>query len=211
MPISRNLATLCCVGLVLSSPAAFKNGMSVTWMNTTLPGPASSANWRIASRNGSPSMSPVVPPISVINTSTSLPASRMRALISLVTCGNHLHGLAQVIAAALLLDHRLVHLTGGEVVEARQLAGGEPLVVAEIEIGFGAVLQHIDFAVLKGAHRPRVDVEVGIELLDPHHLPALLEQRAERGGGESLAQGRDHAAGDKNVFHRRLLHRAKIA
>jgi hypothetical protein len=40
-------------------------------------GPTSSANCRIASRNGSPSMSPVVPPISVMSTSTSLaPANR---------------------------------------------------------------------------------------------------------------------------------------
>jgi hypothetical protein len=33
--------------------------------------PTSRANWRIASRNGSDSMSPTVPPISVIATSAS--------------------------------------------------------------------------------------------------------------------------------------------
>jgi len=37
------------------------------------------------------------------------------------------------------------------------------LVVPEIEIGLGAVLEHIHFAVLKRAHRARIDIEVGIE------------------------------------------------
>ena len=52
-------------------------------------GPTSTGNWRIASRNGSDSMSPTVPPISVITTSTSVDSAieRMRCLISSVTCG----------------------------------------------------------------------------------------------------------------------------
>ena len=53
------------------------------------PRPASTGNWRIASRNGSDSMSPTVPPISVITTSTSEDSAinRMRDLISSVMCG----------------------------------------------------------------------------------------------------------------------------
>ena len=51
--------------------------------------PTSTGNWRIASRNGSDSMSPTVPPISVMTTSTSLVSAirRMRCLISSVMCG----------------------------------------------------------------------------------------------------------------------------
>ena len=52
--------------------------------------PISCRTCRAASRNGSDSMSPTVPPISVMTTSTrsavSAPA-RIRALISLVMCG----------------------------------------------------------------------------------------------------------------------------
>ena len=53
------------------------------------PRPTSTGNWRIASRNGSDSMSPTVPPISVITTSTSrrLGDQRTRCLISSVMCG----------------------------------------------------------------------------------------------------------------------------
>jgi hypothetical protein len=44
-------------------------------------------SWRIASRYGSDSMSPTVPPTSVMTTSASSATRRMRALISLVMCG----------------------------------------------------------------------------------------------------------------------------
>ena len=50
--------------------------------------------------------------------------------------GNHLHGLAEVIAAALAGDDLLVDAAGGEVVALRELGVREALVVAEIEIGF---------------------------------------------------------------------------
>ena len=51
--------------------------------------PISEWNWRSASRNGSDSMSPTVPPISVITMSTSVVSatSLMRFLISSVMCG----------------------------------------------------------------------------------------------------------------------------
>jgi hypothetical protein len=81
--------TECCVGFVFSSPAASMNGTSVTWMYITFSGPTSRRNWRNASRNGSDSMSPTVPPISEMTTSVGVAsaARRMRALISFVMCG----------------------------------------------------------------------------------------------------------------------------
>ena len=54
----------------------------------TLSRPTSCLTWRTDSRNGSDSMSPTVPPTSVITTSTSSVAiRRIRDLISLVMCG----------------------------------------------------------------------------------------------------------------------------
>ena len=89
MPMRRSSLTECWVGLVLSSPAWPMYGTSVRWMNMQRLRPASTGNCRIASRNGSDSMSPTVPPISVITTSTSwLSAiSVIRFLISSVMCG----------------------------------------------------------------------------------------------------------------------------
>ena len=88
MPRARSSVTECWVGLVFCSPAGPMNGTSVTWTKATLLRPMSSRNCRIASRKGRISMSPTVPPISVMTTSTSSPASRlMRRLISSVMCG----------------------------------------------------------------------------------------------------------------------------
>ena len=56
----------------------------------------------------------------------------------------------------------------------------EALVMAEIEIGLGAVVGDVDLAVLIGAHRPRIDVEIGVELAQAHLEAARLQQRAER-------------------------------
>ena len=85
----RSSLTECCVGFVFSSPAVATNGTHVTCRYSTLPGPTSRRNWRIASRNGCDSMSPTVPPISEMTTSVPVASAtaRTRALISFVMCG----------------------------------------------------------------------------------------------------------------------------
>ena len=88
MPMPRSAATECWLGFVLISFAARMNGTSVRWMKIASPAGASSLNWRVASWNGRLSMSPVVPPISVMAMSTSsLSSERIADLISSVICG----------------------------------------------------------------------------------------------------------------------------
>ena len=94
--------------------------------------------------------------------------------------GDHLHGAAQVVAAPLLRDHRLVDLARGDAVGAPGRHAGEALVVAEVEVGLGAVVGDVDLAVLERAHGARIDVEVGVELAQPHPIAARLQERAER-------------------------------
>ena len=60
--------------------------------------------------------------------------------------------------------------------------------MAEIEIGLGAVVGDVDLAMLIGRHRPRIDVEIGIELADADRVAARLEERRERGGHQTLAK-----------------------
>src|SRR5262249_58019128 len=69
--------------------------------------------------------------------------------------GNDLDRVAEVIAAALLVEDALVDLPGGDVVRAAERQSGEPLVVAEVEVGLGAVVGDEHFAVLERAHRAR--------------------------------------------------------
>ena len=201
MPMRRSSLTECCVGLVFSSPAWPMYGTSVRWMKRQLRRPTSTGNWRIASRNGSDSMSPTVPPISVMTTSTSpVSADQLDALLDLVgDVRDDLDGRAEVVAAALALDDRVVDPAGGDVRRARRVDVGEALVVAEVEVGLGAVLGDEDLAVLVGRHRAGVDVDVRVELLQADGEPAGDEQAPDRRGGDPLAEGRDDAAGDEDV------------
>ena len=85
-------------------------------MKQVLLRPCSRRIWRMASRNGSDSMSPTVPPISTIATSRVARAHADEVLDLVGDVRNHLHRAAQVVAAPLLADDALVDLPGGEVV-----------------------------------------------------------------------------------------------
>ena len=61
----------------------------------------------------------------------------------------------------------------------RERDAGEALVMAEVEVGLRPVVGHIDFAVLIGRHRPRIDVQIGIELADADLVAARLKERPE--------------------------------
>ena len=101
--------------------------------------------------------------------------------------GDDLDGFAEVVAAALFEDDLLVDAAGGEVVVAGERRVGEALVVAEVEVGFRAVVGDKDLAVLEGRHGSGIDVEVGVEL---HHVDAeaaALKQAADGGCRETLA------------------------
>jgi len=114
--------------------------------------------------------------------------------------GHHLHGLAQVRPLPLLADHLHVDPPGGDVVG---LAGGlveEPLVVPEVEVRLGPVVGDVHLPVLVRVHRPRVDVDVRVELLNRHVEPAVGEQPPQGGTEDALAErGRD-ATGDEDVL-----------
>ena len=100
---------------------------------------------------------------------------------------NDLDGFAEVIAAPFLEDDVFVDLTAGEIVVARQNAIREALVMAKVEIGFGAVIENVNFAVLKRVHRPGIDVQIRIELLEHDAQPAQLEKRAEGSRRQAFA------------------------
>ena len=111
---------------------------------------------------------------------------------------DHLDGAAQVVAPPLAADHRVVDRAGRHVRATRGVDVREALVVAQVEVRLGAVLGHEHLAVLERAHRARVDVDVGVELLQRDGQSARDQQLADRGGGDSLAQRRNHAAGHED-------------
>ena len=102
--------------------------------------------------------------------------------------GDDLDGVAQVVAPALLGQHRRVDRAGGGAGVAVEVLVDEPLVVAEVEVGLAPVLGDEHLAVLRRVHRPGVDVDVGVELLEGDPQAPALEQPPEGRGGEALAQ-----------------------
>ena len=89
-----------------------------------------------------------------------------------------LHRRAEIFAAALLVEHVPVDLAGSEVGELVEVLVNEAFIVAEVKIGLRPVLGDVDFAVLIGAHRAGVDVDIWIELLGCYLQASCLEQSA---------------------------------
>src|SRR6266581_3324109 len=113
---------------------------------------------------------------------------------------DHLHGAAEVVAAALLSYHRIVDLTGGEVVVAMHPGRLEALVVAQIEVGLGAVLGDEHLSALEMAHRAGIDVDVRVELEESDFDAARFENRGEGGGGYPLPQRGNHTARHEHIL-----------
>src|SRR5262245_16360316 len=67
---------------------------------------------------------------------------------------DHLDGGAQIVAAPFLGEDLLVDAASGDVVLARRRPAGETLVMAEVEVGFGAIVGDEYLAMLVGRHRP---------------------------------------------------------
>ncbi len=102
--------------------------------------------------------------------------------------GHYLYRLTEKFAAALLVDDVLVYAAGGDVVALRCVSVEETLVVAEVEVGLGAVFGDVTFTVFVRVERTRVYVEVGVELLYCHVVAAGLQQLGQRRRYDAFAQ-----------------------
>ena len=113
---------------------------------------------------------------------------------------DHLHGLAEVVAASFGREYGRVDGAGGGVGVARQTLVDKSLVVAEVEVGLTAVVGDEHLAVLEWVHRARIDVDVRVELLHRDPKPTRLEETTERGSGEALAERGGHSSRYEDVF-----------
>ena len=119
---------------------------------------------------------------------------------------DHLHGRAEEVALALLAQDRLPDGARAVARVAQEVLVDEALVVADVEIRLGAVLGHEHLAVLERAHRPRVDVQVRVELLQLDAESAGFQQPAERRGDDALPKCRDDSPGDEDELGPRCAH-----
>ena len=88
-----------------------------------------------------------------------------------------LDGGAQVVAPALAADDRVVDPAGRDVRRPRRVRVREALVVAEVEIGLGAVLGDEHLAVLVRRHRPGSMLMYGSNFWSPTDSPRATRSR----------------------------------
>ena len=85
--------------------------------------------------------------------------------------GDDLHGGAQILSPAFLVQNVPVYLAGGQVGILVEPFIDEALIVAQIQIRFGPVLRYIHLSVLVGAHGAGIHIDVRIQLLSGHLQP----------------------------------------
>ncbi len=112
---------------------------------------------------------------------------------------NHLDRRAEIIPAPFLLDDAAIDPPRRDIVGLACRDAGEALIMTKVQIGLCAVIGDIDLAMLAGAHRAGVDIEIRIELAQTDLVATRLKQRTECGGSDTLAKGGHHAACNENI------------
>ena len=87
---------------------------------------------------------------------------------------HHLDGLAQIVAAALLVDDALIDASCCQGVGFGSLNACESLIVSKVEVSLHAVNGYIAFTVLIGIERSWVDVDVRVKFLDGDVVASCL-------------------------------------
>ena len=123
----------------------------------------------------------------------------MRRFYLVGDVGDSLHCLTQVVASSLRSDHFRVDGTSGAVGCLREVLVYETLVVAQVQVGFAAVVRDEYLAVLVRVHSTWVDIDVRVELEHRHLQATSFQQPSERGRCEAFAESADHATGDENM------------
>ena len=118
---------------------------------------------------------------------------------------NRLHGAAQVAAFPLLPDHVGIDLPGGQVGILVQVLVDKAFIMAQVQVGFRAVLGHVHLAVLVGAHCPGIHIDIRIQLLGRDLQAAGLQQASQGRCRNSLSQSGYHTAGYKDILRHTAL------
>ena len=124
--------------------------------------------------------------------------------------GDDLNCLAQVFAAAFLVDDTLVDAARGDVVGLGSPDVEKALVVTEVEVGLGPVIRHEAFPMLVGIQGSRVNVDVGVEFLDGHLHATGLQKLGQRRADDALSEAGGNSSRDEDVLGGVRLSRSAV-
>ena len=79
--------------------------------------------------------------------------------------GDHLYRRPKVLAAAFLVQHIPVYLSGCQVGVTVQIFVNETFIMSKIKVRLRTVFRNIHFPMLIGAHGSRIHINIGIQLL----------------------------------------------
>jgi len=91
------------------------------------------------------------------------------------------------------MDDLLIDPAGSEIVALAEIRMREALIVAEIQVGLGAIVGDVDLAMLERAHGAGIDVQIRVELLQRHAQPATLEQAPDGRGRNAFTKRRNNS------------------
>ncbi len=95
-----------------------------------------------------------------------------------------LNSFTEKLTVSFLFDHGQIDLTGCVIRISSQRSAGEAFVVSQVQIGFTAIIEDINFPVLIGAHRPGIDIDIGVEFLHADAEAARFQQHSNGSAGE---------------------------
>ena len=108
----------------------------------------------------------------------------------------------QILAVSLLVQDIPVNLSGRQVGILVQVLVNEALIMSKVKVCFRAILRHIHLAVLVRTHRPRIYINIRIQLLGGDLEASRLEKSAKACCRNALAKAGNHTAGYKDIFCR---------
>ncbi|SIC20343.1 Uncharacterised protein [Mycobacteroides abscessus subsp. abscessus] len=95
---------------------------------------------------------------------------------------------AQIVAAALFFQDSGIDFSSCHIIELSQIDIDKALIVAKIQIRFGAIACNENFTVLVWAHGSRVNVDIGVKLLNGDIQASVFQQAAQRRSGDPFSQ-----------------------
>jgi len=114
--------------------------------------------------------------------------------------GNNLYCLAQIFAAALFLDDRVINGSCGGIAFLGQFGRGEAFVMTQVQVCFRSIVSNEHLTMLKGIHRAGVYVNIRVHLHHGDAQPARFKKQSQTGGSNAFAYRGHHTARCKHVL-----------
>src|SRR3546814_12205375 len=80
--------------------------------------------------------------------------------------GDYLNRRAEIVATPFTGDDRLINAASGDIVGLARGNTSEAFIMTKIKVGFRPVVSHINFTMLKGRHRARIELQKGYRKRD---------------------------------------------